>query len=31
VRSSSQIAAAAAGNAAIAASTFTERKRNDSL
>ena len=31
VRSSSQMAAAAAGNAAIAASAFTEQKRNDWL
>jgi hypothetical protein len=31
VRSSSQMAAAAAGNAAIAASTFTELKRNEGL
>jgi hypothetical protein len=31
VRSRSQMAAAAAGNAAIAASTFTEQKRNDWL
>ena len=31
LRSSSQMAAAAAGNAAIAASTFTESKRNEGL